>query len=73
MMQLCIILRVLNALRHQWNAHSSGAWARALIPSVLNALRHQWNAHPITAGGLMAMAECSTPCGINGMLTPTAQ
>ncbi len=107
---------VLNALRHQWNAHaildhppaarsrraqrltasmecSREAWLNtAITPEVLNALRHQWNAHvarpsalpplagaqrltasmecsPDTSFALGLPVGCSTPYGINGMLT----
>ena len=58
-MRRAVIVHVLNALRHQWNPHTAGH-ERFDAGLVLNALRHQWNPH-----------QCSTPCGINGILTST--
>ena len=42
---------------------------RDIDRGVLNALRHQWNAHTYAPGELNIMRTCSTPYGINGMLT----
>src|SRR6266571_5176339 len=36
---------------------------------VLNALRHQWNPHSGSLPVHSTASECSTPCGINGILT----
>ena len=41
------------------------------VRAVLNALRHQWNAHTFTDYWRAGTVLCSTPCGINGMLTAT--
>src|SRR5438128_11991875 len=60
---------VLNALRHQWNPHV--CWTQRLghAPMVLNALRHQWNPHNLVYINFFNSYMCSTPCGINGILT----
>ena len=39
---------------------------------VLNALRHQWNPHSHLVAMLVPFDRCSTPCGINGILTAAA-
>src|SRR5207253_2864109 len=36
---------------------------------VLNALRHQWNPHDVICVNNGTGNTCSTPCGINGILT----
>src|SRR6266567_2288281 len=36
---------------------------------VLNALRHQWNPHMNNIVSNNGRDGCSTPCGINGILT----
>src|SRR6266851_10016685 len=60
---------VLNALRHQWNPHKQDmGYVEGLI-TVLNALRHQWNPHFQRTERPCASCWCSTPCGINGILT----
>ena len=62
---------VLNALRHQWNPHARCPTFPAPSPAVLNALRHQWNPHVSVIGAFVRACLCSTPCGINGILTGT--
>src|SRR5262249_32373522 len=47
------------------SAHRSAKTAA----TVLNALRHQWNPHWSRWLGCALAAMCSTPCGINGILT----
>ena len=65
---------VLNALRHQWNPHTEVCNRGVRAGTVLNALRHQWNPHPgDTSLPLDAAKQCSTPCGINGILTLLVQ
>ena len=60
---------VLNALRHQWNPHT--VEPPQLMPSglVLNALRHQWNPHRLHGIAMLVLPRCSTPYGIDGILT----
>jgi hypothetical protein len=65
-------LSVLNALRHQWNHHFWEKDAAAGV-AVLNALRHQWNHHPLSVALLLVAKPCSTPCGINGIITTRQQ
>ena len=45
------------------------AIAGLVLDVVLNALRHQWNPHSHALLFLVARCVCSTPCGINGILT----
>src|SRR5437867_3082379 len=47
-------VRVLNALRHQWNPHKIRLVEAIARASVLNALRHQWNPH--TFGAVLVSA-----------------
>ncbi len=63
---------VLNALRHQWNPHLGCSLAPPGRVRVLNALRHQWNPHDARQLGHDVGVQCSTPCGINGILTTAA-
>ena len=61
---------VLNALRHQWNPHIDAAGSTSACSHVLNALRHQWNPHSYASRTQRhGYRRCSTPCGINGILT----
>ena len=63
-------LRVLNALRHQRSCHSQGGGAWGCYRSVLNALRHQRSCHVPLAGFILdCIFGCSTPCGINEVVT----
>ena len=66
-------IAVLNALRHQWNHHHRHCEIQSDYgTAVLNALRHQWNHHEhVLVTPTIANILCSTPCGINGIITLT--
>ena len=62
-----------SAQRLAASMESSPLRLRALIGAgtVLNALRHQWNPHRRPRAICSCRTRCSTPCGINGILTQT--
>ena len=62
---------VLNALRHQWNHHHTRSFFEAwAATSGAQRLAASMESSHLAADVLRLTAPCSTPCGINGIITP---
>ena len=64
---------VLNAFRHPRNFHGHANLIPRGAPSVLNAFRHPRNFHGGGGGEGSSQGMCSTPFGIRGIFTITAE